>query len=70
MKNTKDGTPNRKWCGKRNIDMKEEFENALYEFVGELYESHTGDGEKDGQIDYFITEKWKDKLYELANKKD
>ena len=50
--------------------MKEEFENALYDFVDELYESHTGDGEKDWAIDYFITEKWKDKLYELANKKD
>ena len=50
--------------------MKEEFENALYDFVDELYESHTGDGEKDGAIDYFITEKWKNKLYELANKKD
>lgn len=50
--------------------MKEEFVDALYEFVCELYEAHTGDGEKDGPIDFFITEKWKDKLYELANKKD
>ena len=45
----------------------EEFEDALYDFVEELYDSHTGDGERDGQIDYLIIEKWKHRLYNLAH---